>query len=394
MGNSHHRYNCVVVDITSAEPIKVLGEASACGIDLFDISNIDSLTLRVACSASDLNMVKEIVDKNGGKYKIYKGKPDYLSLIRMRLLIAIAGVALLVLVCFLPTRILFVRVEGNVSVPTSSIISAAQLCGVRFGASRREIRSEKVKNTLLRELPQLQWLGINTKGCIATINVREKTKIEALSGDVGTGSITASTDGIIQNCVVLNGTAVCKVGDAVLAGEVLVSGYTDCGIILKSVRAEAEISAYTMRTICAIAPKPKGIRKGQIGEKTLYSVRVGKKLINFFKCSGILDAGCVKMYSEEFLTLPGGFTLPISLITQRYLYYDLADILQPKECDWLSGCVRWYLQSTYPGCQIISENTKMNVQEGYCVFNGKYICLENIGRFVNEEIISDDGKTN
>ena len=40
------------------------------------------------------------------------------------------------------------------------------------------IRSEKVKNSLLQRIPQLQWAGINTDGCVAVISVREKTAIK------------------------------------------------------------------------------------------------------------------------------------------------------------------------------------------------------------------------
>ena len=76
---------------------------------------------------------------------------------------------LLLLVCILPTRVLFMRVEGNESIPENLILEAAEDCGIRFGASRSAVRSEKVKNGILSRISELQWVGVNTKGCIAVI---------------------------------------------------------------------------------------------------------------------------------------------------------------------------------------------------------------------------------
>ena len=196
-----------------------------------------------------------------------------------------------------------------------------------------------MKNALLSTLPQLQWAGINTSGCVATISVREKNTNEELTPEVGIGNIIAKTDGIIQTCTVLNGTALCSAGDAVTAGQILVSGYTDCGIALKAVRAEAEITASTIRSVSAVTLLPDVIRGEQIHEETKFSLRIGKKLINLFKDSGISDTSCVKMYTEEYLTLPGGFRLPIALVTQRCIYYAPCDTWDPNWDSWISRSI-------------------------------------------------------
>ena len=58
----------------------------------------------------------------------------------------------------------------------------------------------------------------------------------------------------------------------------------------------------------------------------LFGILFGKKLINFFKDSGILDSTCVRINKMYPFVLPGGFMLPISLIKQEIIYYDcLAD---------------------------------------------------------------------
>jgi len=394
MFNAYNRYNSLDIDITYADPPELLGIAAGKGVVLTGIRNIDSLTIRVTCLYKDLKMLERICTKCGANCRIYRKRKRIWNVLTSRTTLLLGCALLLMLVLVLPSRIFFVRIVGNTYVPTKLILEEAENSGIRFGVSRRTVRSEKIKNALLSAVPQLQWLGINTKGCVATISVREKTVEEPESDDVGIGSIVASTDGIIQSCTVLNGTAMCGVGDAVLAGETLVSGYTDCGITLKEVKADAEITALTIRSITAISPCPDKIRSYDVNEERKYSIRIGKKLINFFKDSGISDTSCVKIYSEEYLNLPGGFSLPVSLITQRYIYSSCTDEWE-NDCDtWLADIARKYMILTRKACRVISENTQLEFDGDLCVFNGKYICLEDIGQFVNEEIVSNDRQTN
>ena len=60
------------------------------------------------------------------------------------------------------------NVEGNSAVASVDIIDAAQNAGLGFGASRRAVRSEKVKNALLASIPDLNLpysaqSGVNIK---------------------------------------------------------------------------------------------------------------------------------------------------------------------------------------------------------------------------------------
>ena len=128
-----------------------------------------------------------------------------------------AGLALL-FACslMLPTRILGVWVEGNSTVPTRRILEAAQQSGIRLFAPCAEVRSEKMKNALLSAIPELQWAGVNTYGCRAVISVRERTLPERKPEPEKTvGSIVAARDGIVESVTALQGTVLCRPGQAV-----------------------------------------------------------------------------------------------------------------------------------------------------------------------------------
>ena len=49
-------------------------------------------------------------------------------------------------------------------------------------------------------------------------------------------------------------SALCAPGQAVSKGQVLISGYTDCGLCVLSQRAQGEVMAYTGRSFSALMP--------------------------------------------------------------------------------------------------------------------------------------------
>ena len=97
--------------------------------------------------------------------------------------------------------------------------------------------------------------GVNTSGCVATVSVRERTDPEVTEQDSAVSNIVASRDGFIVSATVTRGNFLCRVGQSVKAGQVLISGYTDCGICIQATRAEGEIYAQTSRDFAAVTPR-------------------------------------------------------------------------------------------------------------------------------------------
>lgn len=391
----HFLRNNLVVEITCADMTRMFKSLSDKGIVVYDIINTGILTVEIEVGWKSLKEIIKIVEKFGGHIKVKRvwGIRPYVGWFIKRRIIAIAILVLGLFLSVLPSRVFFVCVEGNTMVPTKRILEAADKCGLSFGSLRRAIRSEKIKNSLLEELPQLQWAGINTSGCVATISVKERGVGESEQEFPGIGNIIAARDGIIQNYAVENGTAICRIGEAVTAGQVLVSGYIDCGGVIKCVCAQAEVNACTVRDIDAVTPATALKRQLVVDEKTTYSILLGKKLINLYKDSGILDTSCVKMYSERYLTLPGGFQLPIALVTHRLVSYSTAICDVSSSCEWLPKYCETYLREHMVAGQILSKSSWTETDNGTTNFHGEYICLEMIGQFVGEENLSDGRQT-
>ena len=388
----------VRVRITSAAATDMLTAANRQQIVLYDVRHTDDLTVEATIYRKDLAPLQALAEKRGEKLKVLRRRGLYWTVedfLHRPVLLGLLAV-LLAVALFLPTRVLFIRVEGNLAVPTRRIVAQAEACGLTFGASRREVRSERMKNALLEAIPELQWAGINTSGCVATISVKERSPATQEEKTQGVCSIVATRDGIIRQCTVLRGNSLCRVGQAVTEGQVLVSGYTDCGISIRATRAEAEIFAQTRRDLQVLAPVPTAQRGDSAREETRYLLLIGKNLIKLFKGSGISDTTCVKMYEENYLTLPGGFVLPVALVRERLVWYDPSDAetADAEGYDWTFRYAEDYLTDQMIAGEIQDAVTSVEMQGDCFCLLGEYTCYEMIGRVQSEEIIKGNGKSN
>lgn len=388
----------ICLKITSASLNDLLRSINAAGIVLNNIEPIDELNALITIKKHDYKRIKRMLLDRGDQWNIQKKSGLYWTLAKLkkRPVLVFGLFMLLALLLILPGRVLFVTVEGNQKTPEKKILDAAQQCGIHFGASRRVIRSERIKNELLEALPDLQWTGVNTYGCVAIITVREKSVNNYNKKNTYVSSIIASKDGIIKDITVLRGNPLCKVGEAVKEGQVLVSGYTDCGLTVRAETANAEIIAQTKRSLNCISLIESEERKEFTSKEEFYAIKVGKKLINFFKYTGISDATCVKMYEEKNLLLPGDFALPVTLVKITYYYYNTASVTADNVDSycWISKQAEEYLQSQMLSGQILQRLETVTLANDVCIMYGHYACEEMIGKIRTEEIWNHNGKSN
>ncbi len=383
------------VEITSASPADSLTAVNKKGIALFDIVYVDALRVRGKIYRFNYKMLAQCLSKRGEEWRIVEKSGVFWTArnLRNRPILITGCLIFLLMVLYLPTRVLFVQVEGNHAIPARTIMEKAELCGIRFGASRREVRSEKMKNALLSAVPQLQWAGVNTAGCVAVISVKERSEAATKANPYRVSSVVAAQDAVIDEITVRRGNAICKTGQAVKKGQVLVSAYTDCGILIKAETAEAEIRGKTLRRLDAISPVNHTKRDEVINSTSKFYLRIGKNIINFCKDSGISGTHCAKMYNEKVLTLPGGFQLPLALVTESIYWYDCSLPLasEPMDMQWLTQDAEMYLRHQMVAGKILEMNVTVEQQGDVYRLYGQYFCQEEVGQIRGEEKINNDG---
>lgn len=382
--------------VTSAHIPGALALLTEQNIMLYDISLQDDLTALLTISRRDYKKTTAILEKRGDRCDAANRFGFYWTLLTLkkRWLFVFSCFIILFLTFYIPSKILFFEVKGNHSIEEKWILEKAQQSGLTFGSKRATIKSEKMKNSILEKIPELDWVGITTAGCVATIEVREKPVDKKTEDNLFCVShMVATCDSVIENATATAGTLLCKPGQAVEKGQVLISGYENCGFVIKATKAQGEIFGRTIRTLNLISPT-NGQQRGQnIGSEKKYSLQIGKNIINFSKDSGISPPGCVKMYSRKYLTLPGGFQLPIAWVCQELLYYDcLATEDIEEDAPWLEQYAQQYLFTQMNAGEILLQETAVQLQDGCYVFTGVYACREQIGRIKIEEILNQNGK--
>ena len=381
----------IQVELVTADPAGALAAIAKAGIPIRQVLPQEELTLSFRVRRRDLKRLNRLAAKRGEKLTALKKLGLYYvirGLLHRKLLLA--GVSLLLLLAFLiPTRVLFFRVTGNSRIPAREILAAAENCGLRFGVSRRGVRSEKIKNSLLSTIPELKWVGVNTYGCVAEIRVAEKSVTVPMEPDgKGLCHLVAARDGVVTDVTVTRGTALCVSGQSVTEGETLISGLMDCGITQKATTAQGEVTALTNRTFSAVTPDNRLIREDATKKVTRWSLVLGKKRIKLWIGSGIWGTECDRMYQEYPLTLPGGFRLPVALAADRFHVSPLREeeVLEADTEVQLQAFAEDSLKSAMLAGAIQEKQETLSHIAGRYSLMGEYLCQEVISRRVWEQI--------
>lgn len=385
----------VCIQIYSAEVEKVLKRLNEHGIVLRNVHKEGELTATVRVGNKDYLYALRVLDQLHVEYNLPDRQQTSALLKKLcsRSVLLISLVILTVISVYLPGKILFVSVIGNDTVPARLIVEVAAKSGVSFGAFSADVRSEKVKNAILQEIPQLQWIGVNTSGCVATICVEEKKSTAGTgNSDYTVSSLVAAYDGIVESCTVTSGTMLCEVGKAVMTGQMLISGYTDCGSFIRATRAEGEVFAQTVRPIYAVCPTSYIAKGNETGREVRYGLRLGKKLINFNNSSGIYHSSCAKIYEEQYLILPGGFVLPVSFVKETVVHYDEnSGTIGVNDSEyWLRKSSEAYINSQMIAGEIMCDTALFAQLDGCSQLTGHYICRELISRQRIENILQGE----
>ena len=372
------------VEFTCASPELTLQNILQAKIQLFHVIRKNDFTYRVSIRRTEYNLLVQLLQRCGASVKLVGRSGLYwkTEVLVHRPVLIVAFLLLMISAFLLPSRILFISVDGNSGIPDRQILSAAEDCGIRFGASRKLVRSEKVKNALLAAVPQLQWAGVNTSGCTAVISVRERLPEENPKEYHGVSNMTAIRDGYILSATVTSGTAHCMPGEAVKEGQLLISGYTDCGICIRASRAEGEIFAQTKRNLSVVTPQTIHSVLESADRLSQISLLIGKKRINLWKDSRISHGSCGRMYEEYYVSLPGGFRLPLAVCVDRRQPYTLTETTIPeKDANrQLQQISQGYLLRQMVAGQILHKQQTFSAADGLYRLESQYTCVEMIGK--------------
>ncbi|MDR1616687.1 MAG: sporulation protein YqfD [Syntrophomonadaceae bacterium] len=202
---------------------KVLNMAMSRGLYISDVRKIEGGVL-LKVRGSGFEALKTICAENGYEYSIVaqRGAPFVKRAFRRRMGFLVGAAVFVSAVYILSSFIWFVDVRGNNLLSDQVIIDAAARYGVSKGANKSGFDRIEAENAMIRDISQLSYVKISVKGVNASIEVVEKT----LSSPEITApcNIVAAADGVIDDILVLMGRQNVRTGQAVVKGDILISG--------------------------------------------------------------------------------------------------------------------------------------------------------------------------
>ncbi len=211
-----------------------------------------------------------------------------------------------------------IRVSGNESVKTETVIDELYRAGLKRGVFWNSIDKSEIELSVLSSSDTVSWININREGTVAYVRVADKLWHND-EEPTGYSNVIADCDGVVEELLVRKGRAMVKAGDTVKKGDLLISGILAdggftyaCGTVIarKSETVSVKIeSQYEQKELL---------------EENLHGIYVKffDKEINILKIPRNLDTDC------DIIRLDKSFTffdkeLPISYSLEKVQRFQL-----------------------------------------------------------------------
>lgn len=279
-----------------------------------------------------------------------------------------------------------VRVTGNETLTPTEIKSLLAEEGLEIGSYLPGLHMSEIETKVLIRTDKLAWLSVHMEGTVAVVQVIERKAPPA--SKTAPANLIAARDGQIEYLELYRGTPVIGVGQAVRAGDLLVSGVRDSQTVgFQVTRAAGKVLARTDREFTVEIPltyEKKVYTSVKRGEITL---RFFKFSMIFFKNTGNEGAPCdiieMKTSAERF----GLSDLPVSVSKQEVRPYRLESAEHtPEEALGLAYTeLARSLSALSSDVQILRKEISTTISDDSLVLTCHLYCLEDIAEQIEFE---------
>lgn len=324
----------------------------------------------------------------------YRGFPRLLMSLGARAGLVVGAALAIALIVLSELFVWDVQVSGNESLTEGEVIEELQKCGFGVGSYLPNLRVREIENRVLMASERIGWLSINTEGTVARVQVIEHISGASDGEDASLGkkpaNLVATRDGQIEYLELYRGNSVVTAGQAVRAGELLVSGLYDSQTGgFRYTRAAGRVMARTERTIEVEIPllfEEKVYEEPYLQEMELCFFDFSHKI---FKNSGNPSILCDIIKYNSNLGQLGRNRLPVSLSRTEVHPYHLEERQRsPKEALELCYAQLERELASFSGeVQLLQKEIVTEVGERSVVLICTLSCIEDIARVQEFEIV-------
>lgn len=336
----------------------------------------------IACIyVKDYFKLHKIAFKNGGKVKVLKrvGLPFLLLPLKNRWGIFGGILAAMFLVSFLGSFIWNVTVVGNNTLAESKIVDYFAENGLKMGARWSSIDKENLEFGALAQFDEVSWVSVNKFGSLALIEVNETRNKPQIVNDSKITNVIACEDGIITHVTALGGWNAVSQGDAVVKGDLLISG------INENETNKVNHFAHAHGTVLAKVSGEIKINISREQTEKQYTLDKSYKTLYFFGIEIPLYIKTEKGDYEEENTksyfILNEFRLPIGVFESKRRYYTLKSNALGDED--LKSLAQVQLEkeeaNKLANCEIITKEPVFEISDDGCFVVEKYVCIKDIG---------------
>ena len=286
----------------------------------FKIIKKDRTRLILSISFADFKKMRAPALKSKTHIRILKkcGLPSLIKRYRRRYAFFI-GAALFILFFAISSQFVWeIEILGADHIKKTDILSVLKTEGVKIGMPKRNMSSAReIKDTLMREFPEISWAWVYTEGTRVKLQINEGILPPTIIDKSVPCDVIAVREGIIKSVTAKQGIVFAEENTAVMPGDVLIAGtipQKDGGF--KTVHAQGDVYALTSHT-----------KKGSYMVSNEHRIPTGEKktsfTLNLFSKSITLGKNAFSEFDinkrQYDLKISDKFYLGISLVRTDYI---------------------------------------------------------------------------
>lgn len=383
----------VRIQITGPFPERFLNLCGEENLGFWDVVRREDGALELSIRSFFLKHGHELAARCGCRIscEVFMGFPAFFHRLHRRYALLAGAVLAVAGAVFLSQFVLVVNVSGNETVADFVVLTKLEELGFGVGSYGPAVDERELSNRMLLSLPQLSYLNINLHGIYADVEVRERTPAPEIPDRSTPADMVAAVDGVVLDVNCFSGQSVVVEGQAVLAGETLISAVCTLesadgtGDIISTweEHADGEVWAMTRRRLSAAIPLAASAKVPDRKGRRAYILHLGKKEIKIWGNSSKWGRKCDIIHNICALTLPGGGKLPLTLIQQIGVPFATTQkqLDEAQAQAYLHRCLEEKLTGLIgEGAQVLSRSWSTDTRDGVLTVTLEAACTENIAR--------------
>ena len=340
-------YSEISYKILCADLENLINSAAASGLELYDVKYLSPYSAELKINFKDKGQFEDLLKRKFAEGEIIKnsGPKRLFSYIKKRKVLSTALILLLVLLKLSSLFIWDLELISEGEINEARLLNALYDKGLYCGAYKKKLKPDRIRDKMLSEFPEINFMAINIKGQRAELLIEPMEKLPPMYKEDEPLDLVASASGIIKSVEALKGRALINPGDYAEKGMVLIEGKQDLfNGAEKEIQAKGSVIAETNEEITAVTPLKASLKGDIVKRKIRFGIKFGNKRKNFYNNSGKHIDGCVKIIKEYKLGRQDLFSFPLSLIKEELIFYELhegpgmkAEALQERLLKKLQG---------------------------------------------------------